>query len=618
MKRVFKKLLIPIVAFVCIFSCEDYLDVAPERGVDQEEVFTDYFATRSIIDRAYRLMNNPKYNWNDWEGEFFVMADENQSAKLNNPMASTFNAGNWFDQNWRDLGGMTFLTRNQEFGDARDRFANVVDKGMWAIRAVNMLLENIDQLEEYPTELGFTSQQLKDQLVGQAYYLRAFHYFQIIRRYGPMPILDQVLSSDSEFDLPRPTYLESSDFILEDLDRAIALLPERWTGPNLGRGSKSSARALKAMAALYAASPLMNPQLNPFGSNGKQYNTDYARIAVDAAVECINGLASGGYRMHTWENYTDNWYSRTSTFSPESLIVPPHSAYTDPVTSSRYGSGWFLPQMLGGWGACSHPTQNAVDWFETASGYATNDPDAETLGGFDPSNPFENRDPRLRRAIFVHGDNMFEGLASAPGAARRVVDVSPGGFHFNQEFNVWNNAWTGYYSRGKHSWPGNDNWNRAVGFFVYMPYIRVAQVYLDLAEAANEVYGPNGAIPGSSFTAVSALNVVRERAEMPPVISKYTADKETFKQRIYNERAVELFQEEHRWFDLKRWHLAVEVLGEGEIYGLDISEDSSGNLVFGKKVVPGAQRVFEPKHYWYPFPSAVMNNFAVFEQNPGW
>ena len=176
---------------------------------------------------------------------------------------------------------------------------------------------------------------------------------------------------------------------------------------------------------------------------------------------------------------------------------------------------------------------------------------------------------------------------------------------------------TGYFHRGKYQWPGCDKWHRSRGWYRLFPHIRVPQLYLDFAEAANEAYGPNGAVPGTSLTAVQAINIVRQRANMPDVLAKYTTDKETFKQRIYNERAVELYHEFHRWFDLRRWKLAKEVLGEGNIYGADI-KNIGGNLVYEKQVIPGAQRIFEDKHYWYPFPTAVMNIMSKFEQNPGW
>ena len=615
MKRAYKKLLVLLAVFTICLSCEDYLDVSPDFGITADEVFSDYYATRSIVDRAYRLINNYKFQNNDFASEVGCISDETQISRTNSAIHTDFNSGNWLNANWRDLDGMTPLTESEEFADNRDRFGNSADKGMWGIRAVSTVIENIEKLEEYPTEIGFTPQQLKDQLLGQSYYLRAFHYFEIIRRYGGFPILDRVLPVDLDFDQPRPTYLESTDFMVEDLNKAIQLLPESWTGPNYGRASKSSARALKAMALLYAASPLMNPQLNPYGSESRTYNQEYAVKAAQAAVEAINGFAAGGYEMHTLAEYTENWYSRTATFSKESLVVPPHSPYTSPA-NQMFGLGWYQPRFAGGQAMESQPTHNATEWFETADGYDINDPEAISSGSYDPTNPYANRDPRFKICIFSHGDNMFLGLSNQPPANRRVLDAKEGGWHFNFQQSA-NLLWAGYYHAAKHRWPGNDTWNNAGGYFTYFPYIRVAQVYLDLAEAANEAYGPTGAIPGSSLTAVSALNMVRNRANMPNVLSKYTVDKETFKKRIYNERAVELFEEHHRWFDLRRWKLAKQVLGEELIYRADIRV-VNGELVYSKTPLDGAVRVHEDKHYWYPFPTEVMNNFILFEQNPGW
>ncbi|MEM9849036.1 MAG: RagB/SusD family nutrient uptake outer membrane protein, partial [Bacteroidota bacterium] len=405
------------------------------------------------------------------------------------------------------------------------------------------------------------------------------------------------------------------DAMVADLDQAIQLLPEQWNVQNKGRATKTSARALKAMALLYAASPLMNPQLNPYGSDSRLYNEEYAQKTVEAAVEAINGFSAGGYEMFEFENYTENWHSRSTGFPKEAVFQPPLSAQTDPNGSGWGGRGWYMPQFEGGWAAEAQPTHNVVEWFETIDGYDVNDPEAASSGSFDPDNPYENRDPRLKALIYTHGDDMYMGFPDPAGGVPRILEANSGGWHTNFEQGK-GKFWCGYYHKGKHKWPGADKWNRTRGWFRVFPHIRVPQLYLDFAEAANEVYGPNGAVPGTSLTAVEAVNVVRARANMSPVLEKYTANKEEFKKRIYNERAVELYHEQHRWFDLRRWKLAKEVLGRG-IFAADIRE-VDGKLVYGKKLIPNAIRVFEDKHYWYPFPTSVMNIMSEFQQNPGW
>ena len=613
MKKYYHILLLLVVS-VTTFSCEEYLDVNPELGISSEEVFTDYYSTRGAVDRATRLIQNYVFNDTDWSSELGVMSDECQVSATRFPPHYIYNTGNWMDSGARELGGMTYDGLGAEF-NGNDHATEPVSKAFLAIRAVNKVIENIDLLTDYPTELGYTPEQLKDQLIGQSYFLRAFHYFQIIRRYGGFPIMDRVFTTSYDFDEVRPTYLESTDFMVDDLDKAIQLLPERWNNQNLGRVTKTSARALKAMALLYAASPLMNPQLNPYGANTKTYNVEYAEKAAQAASEAINGYASAGYGMFTMAEYTENWYSKTSGFPKEAIIQAPLSPQTDPNGSGIAGQGWFLAQFEGGWAIEGQPTHNAVEWFETADGYDVNDPEAISSGSLNLDNPYDNRDPRLGALIYVHGDDMFEGLPNPNPAVARTLNALPNGWHYKFE-DSRGKIWAGYYHAGKHKWPGNNKWHRSRGWYRMFPHIRVPQLYLDFAEAANEAYGPNGAVPGTSLTAVQAINVVRNRANMPDVLSKYTTDKEIFKQRIYNERAVELYHEFHRWHDLRRWKTAKDVFEQG-IWGADIRE-VGGKIVYGKKLLQGATRVFEDKHYWYPFPTGVMNIMSKFEQNPGW
>ena len=387
-------------------SCEEYLDVSPELGISSEEVYTDYYLTRGVVDRANHLIHNYDYAQSDWAGEVGVMSDECQEAHVSFPPYYEYNTGVWMNSTARELGGMVYIGADKEF-DNTDIPGEPVSKAFVAIRAVNEVLENIHLLKDYPSELGYTATELKDQLVGQCYFLRAFHYFQIIRRYGGFPVMNQVFLPDHNFDVSRPTYLQSTDSLVADLDKAIELLPVKWNDQNRGRATQTSAKALKGMALLYAASPLMNPQLNPYGSSSKEYNLQYAEKAVVASLDAIKSFSEGGYEMYSKEDYTDNWYRREYGFSKEAVLIPPLSSASAPDNSGLAGKGWFLPQFAGGWKAEGQPTQNAVEWFETADGYDINDPEAVLSGSFDPDDPYENRDPRLKMLIFVHGDEMY-------------------------------------------------------------------------------------------------------------------------------------------------------------------------------------------------------------------
>jgi hypothetical protein len=143
----------------------------------------------------------------------------------------------------------------------------------------------------------------------------------------------------------------------------------------------------------------------------------------------------------------------------------------------------------------------------------------------------------------------------------------------------------------------------------------VADIYLIYAEAVNEAFGPTTA-PNfngeTGLTAVQAANVVRTRAGMPGVHPKFTSNKEAFRERVRNERAVELCFEGHRWHDIRRWHVAHEPYYK-EMYALQFDKDHT----YFKKVLMQT-RVFDEKHYWLPLPLNEVQLYEEFYQNPGW
>src|SRR5690606_18904619 len=225
----------------------------------------------------------------------------------------------------------------------------------------------------------------------------------------------------------------------------------------------------------------------------------------------------------------------------------------------------YLPQFFsGGAGndaaSYSNPTQNIVDKFEVINGdaaYPVDDP----RSGYDPQHPFTNRDPRFYNNILVPGE---------------LWGVNNAGKQIYQELYVdgrdYNNATTSNHTRHrvasgyvckKYIWPEANQFAAQYDRYnLNTIYIRVAQVYLDYAEAMNEAYGPDVDPEGFGLTAVQAVNTVRNRVGMPDVLSEFTADKETFRDRIRDERAVELMWENHRWHDLRRWMIAEEVFNQ--------------------------------------------------------
>ena len=150
----------------------------------------------------------------------------------------------------------------------------------------------------------------KNEILGQAYFYRSWFYFQIIKRYGGMPIIDKVFEGGDD-DIPRVTYHESHDWMMEDIQKAIYMLPDSWDDPNYGRPTKIAAMALKEWAQLFDASPLMQNDLN--STENKGYDTERAKSAAKSAYEVIRYMdgsksAPYPYGLASKEEYTNVFY----------------------------------------------------------------------------------------------------------------------------------------------------------------------------------------------------------------------------------------------------------------------------------------------------------------------
>jgi hypothetical protein len=143
------------------------------------------------------------------------------------------------------------------------------------------------------------------------------------------------------------------------------------------------------------------------------------------------------------------------------------------------------------------------------------------------------------------------------------------------------------------------------------PHMRLAEVYLIFAEAANEAYGPTTIVPNTTMSAQTAINVVRARAGMPGINAKFlnTID---FRNRVENENAVEFFGEGHRWFDIRRLHVA-HLDKYKKQYKLTFPKTYTS---FTKELI--TTRIFEERHYWLPFTLSDVQIYSGFKQNPGW
>ncbi|MBD0402832.1 RagB/SusD family nutrient uptake outer membrane protein [Flammeovirga sp. EKP202] len=575
-----KRFIILLLA-IGFLSCERFLDRSPDQGVTESEVFTNYESYRAFNDKLYAYLDD----YFDWRRRF-------DSGSFSD---ETENNSNWTVQNDMNAGGFYSKPGNANNTEVGWEMSNqgigsrspVIANSFQAIRTANITIERIEMLEDA------TPQQI-DELLGQAYFMRAWHYFQVLIRWGGMPEMKNSFTPDTDFNLPRRNFVESAQDCVEDLDMALELLPNRWEADQLGRVTKGAALGLKGMIQLYMASPLMQQD----AGNGAVYNNELLQQAMTVQGELFRTAGEYGIQLMNGNNYSDIFYNEFEPANSE-FVFWRHTG----IRSSTDVRNHFIPQSYGGANATTGPTQNIVDRYEMSNGLPINDPDS----GYDTNNPYENRDPRFYNNILYNGAPWGKN-----GNTQLYIETFTGGREDKLPINQ--RSLTGYFV--KKYWPvGNNRWENRYGMH-YMPwvFIRYAQIYLDFAEAANEVYGPTTVAPEAGMSAVQAINIIRNRVGMPDVNAKYTSSKDVFRERIRNERAVELCFEGHRWFDSRRWKTAEQ--DYRSIRKVIITKDGD-NYTYEYPEIPNA-RNFAERNYWYPIPLEEVSKNENFTQNPGW
>ena len=431
------------------------------------------------------------------------------------------------------------------------------------IRICNMSLANIDKLQ------GVNAEDIND-FKGQAHFDRAFAHFTLFRLWGPMPYLTTVIGADDPWDIPRLSKRETLVRIAADLDTAATFFEKadlmrrdpgpgvagHLNSPNQFRPSGVAAKAMKGRALLYAASPL----------NNEQGAKDWEAAAV-ANWEAIKVAERFGYDLLPLADYKKNYIG--TTYSNEQLWAWYAGTYA-------YNNGSLAALNNGVFGASKtsfsgeSPTQNTVDKFETKWGEPLNtaaDRQAAIAAGhYKEQDPYANRDPRFYIDI-IYNTAPVPGYGKAQIYYETVNGAAIYGQLLDQSYSGITK--TGYYLR--KTW-GEQSVNNKTTPQYTDPIIRLGELYLNYAEAANEAYGPNGMAPGAGMTALQALNKIRKRAEMPEVLAAYTASKDALRDRIKNERTIELcFEGSHYYHDIRRWKDAPEVM-TGTLIGMDVEK----------------------------------------------
>lgn len=539
-------------------SCNGFLDREEDSFIDKTATFDSYNRTKQYLTYAYTLLPD---GLNRFSREaMLASATDDAEFAIESAEIQQFNNGSWNALNNPD--------------DVWNRYFSGISKCCTLLENTNHVNLDISRLD--PDKQVEYANSLKDIRMwrAEARFLRAYFHFELLKRYGPIPIVTSTLSINGNYEnTPRPTMKEVVDFIAKECDIAadtLELTPWRNVNDAFGRATKGAALALKSRLLLYAASPLYVD----FGdTNETNKPTDVAlwKLAANAAKAVID---LNQYELAS--SYADLF--KNDFQNKEYIFVRRYAANSDFEKSN-------FPVSFGGKGG-TNPSQNLVDDYEMLDGtpFDWNDPAKA-------AQPFENRDARLGATILM---NMapFKGkkVATYPEGA----DASPNpnatktGYYLRKFLNEDVNIQTGGSSSGH-----------------VVPLFRLAEIYLNYVEALNECDPTNPDI-------ALYLNKVRNRASLPNVSA---LSQEQMRAVIQHERRVELAFEEHRSWDVRRWKIASSTLG-APLMGVQIERKPLGGYTYIPVKVE--QRVFQPKMYWYPIPQSEVLKLKQWKQNNGW
>lgn len=604
------KILTYSLIILAILSCErvkfgnEFLEKDPGVDVTQDTIFSNAVYANRFLTGAYATLpyginiKNDSYNSLMSHGLLEGLTDLSQDFMTWSGPYVTYYTGQ-------------YNSSSETGGHCKYSWYSSDAKGWVGIRKAWILLENIDRVSDM-------SESDKKRIKAEAKMIMAVHYSDLFRHYGGVPFVDHAFSTEDDFgNLPRMTAQATCDWIVQLCDEAAADLP--WTiadhSADDGRFTQASAMGLKARILLFNASPIFNDN-EPYleGEASSQlltwhggYDANKWKLAMDAAAALImRAESTGDYGLHISSDYTTVFadaYKNITDARRKSFLEAYYMRGTKEqlISSRRYyqtATGWDYTFYWSsyGWG-CTNPTFNYVQMFPMLNGLPVTDPSS----GYDENNPFVGRDPRLYESVTVNGDG-FKG---------RTAELYIGGRERKNEGGT--QARSGFIV---HKFMLDCNSSTSHGSITHWPYLRMAEIYLTYAEAANEFNG------GPTAEAYRCINAVRSRVGMPDLpIGGGTMTQEEFREAVILERALEFYLEDVRWFDLIRWKREADFTKQ--LTGLNTRGTSvAGPFTYDVYLIPDrywkTTSPFNPKWYFSALPVGEVNKGYGLIQNPGW
>lgn len=542
-----RNLLITILV-VLTSGCSDMLDIKPTTFISDEAIWEDKNLINQFVANTYgsmlcgfnRCTAGYEQDWSmSWAGNLDAATDDFASVSDGpiytqlNKDAITAQSCPFVEEIW-----------NQEYK---------------VIRKCNIIIERAPGVEE-----RILSATEKKRVEAEARFLRAFCHFELARTFGKAPLIVKAQSLTDELQVAPSSFADIVKFVKEECDLYADNLPLSYSDDEAGHATKGTFLALKSRALLYLASPLNS--------------SDDSRKWADAAQAAQDVMDLDIYKLYKLTDTPYRSMAFDKTAANKEVIF--ERRFTFPEAPHNIHMMWSLDAVdAGSWNGL-YPTQNLVDAYETVNGKLTTDP---TNTMYNKQDPYTKRDARFYQSIIYNGStwethrmSMVTNTVdpSKNGSCKPQLGKARCGYgpkKFIEELDPSTNLYGGYAQ--------SNNW----------PYIRYAEVLLNYAEAKNEEL----AAPDPSV--YLAINEVRSRSGQPDLPSGLS--KIEMRERIKNERRIELLLEEHRFYDLRRWKDG-DVLAE-PIMGMNIYDD---NVTLRYEVSKVEDRIFNGTHYYLPIP----------------
>lgn len=513
------------------------------------------------------------------------------------------------------------------------------------IRGCNVALQNL-------ATAGFDDAVLKERLKGEAHFLRAYFYHQLVRYYGGVPLISKVYGLNEDYTAARNSFDECTKFIVADCDTAIQYL----TGKSLGKGRTTAlaAMALKSRFLLYAASDLHDiptaktksavisayskPEVLGYVSGDRNARWQTAKAAAKAILDATTGykldLAAPVSAAEGKANYI------SISMGGGSAAPGVDATASKEIIFGRYNTPdldeWGSPYMglfngpngYHNW-AGNTPIGLLVDDYEMMDGTKFNwsDPGQK-------AEPYKDRDPRFYASVMYDGsdwkprDKISGNVDPANQIQTGQYDLIQGGSTItfkgldtrSSSIEDWNGTRTGYYMR-KFIDPDPSIVENNTRQYIPWPFFRYTEAVFNYVEACIEL--------GEDAEARTWLNKIRFRSGMPALTESGAALKERYR----NERRIEMSFEEQRYHDARRWMIAPTTLGRKMTFINVVGKFKPGQTLTGTyrysptiynytytpyEDVAHENRTWLDKMYFRPITRDEVNKNTLLVQNPGY